>query len=165
MLEKLASHFRLAVTVGIAQQRDAVAGLAFVPARCDHLLDPAHDQILRPFHRIGPWGFRFHHQNVAVGQHIDRARMRETRCQRFDLQSLGHGWPLAFLPSGNRCEMHWREEILARCRQDRVRTDLILGIDGLVVAGNERQHERESQHGSEPFARQPRPRHSATPTR
>ena len=70
VIEEDALRLGLAVAIGVAQQRYAVARPG-VPARSDSGLNPAHDQILRAVDRIGPRLPRLDHQDVAVWENVD----------------------------------------------------------------------------------------------
>ena len=111
VIEEDALRLRLAVAVSVAQQRYAVARPG-VPARSDPGLNPAHDQILRAVDRIGPGLPRLDHQDVAVRENVDRARMLEAGRQRFGFQTVRDGGLFALLPADHPRKMHRRKQIL-----------------------------------------------------
>src|SRR4029077_15183248 len=133
VIEEDALRLRLAVAVSVAQQRYAVARPG-VPARSDPGLNPAHDQILRAVDGIGPGLPRLDHQDVAVGENVDRARMLEAGRQRLNLQTVRDGRLFALLPADDPRKMHRREQILLKRGQVRVWPDLTCDIERRLLA-------------------------------
>jgi hypothetical protein len=72
--------------IGVAQERDAIGAL---PAAARLLLEQLHEVGLHALLSSGRSGALLSaHQHVAIGQHVDPARMHEVRDQRVDLESL-----------------------------------------------------------------------------
>jgi hypothetical protein len=91
------ASFRHAITVLVAQQRDPV-GAGHACARPTH--DFFHDEttdalaVLRFGRRVG-----FGHQHIAVGEHVQPARMVKAFGERCHLSARGCLWPAALGPT------------------------------------------------------------------
>ena len=96
--------------------------------------DPLHHEFLRPLDGRSLRRLAFHHQHVAVGQHVKRARVLQPGGERADFQPLRGRWRLILLPADNARDMHRRQEILMLFRQDGIGSHLGLGITAAIVA-------------------------------
>jgi hypothetical protein len=100
-----------------------------------------------PVDRLHAWRFRLDDEDVAVRQHVQRARMLQSLRERLDLEPGRDFRRLAILPADDRREMHRRKQVLLRRRQVRMRADLALDVESfVVVAGGERQR-RDADQG------------------
>ncbi len=157
MVEEDALRIRHPIAIAVAQKRDAVA-LAGIAAGCRPGLDKTHDDFLRPLDRRGLRRLGFHHQHVAVGQHIERARMLQAGRKGLGLQALRNGRRLVLLPADDARNVHRRQQILLDVRQHGVGADLRLGIAAAVIAAGKTQ-QRGAQQGAGKWEC-----HRATPT-
>ncbi len=158
MVEEDALRIRHAVAIAVTQQRDAVTRPGIVAAGGRPGLDESHDELLRPLDRSPFRGLGFHHQHVAVGQHVEETRMLQAGGEGLDLQALRHRRRLALLPADNARDVDWRQQILLDVWKLRVGTDLRLGIAAAVVAGGQKQQRGAQQRAGK------RRCHRATPT-
>ena len=132
MVEKDRLHVGDAVAVGIAEQRDAVAR-SRLSARCRPGLDVSHDDFLGTLDRRGLRRLGFDHQNIAVGQHVDRARMLKPGRHGLNLETLGHRRRLSLLPANHLGDMHRRKQILLQVGQLGIGADFDIRVAAPIV--------------------------------
>ncbi len=166
MVEEHTLHLRLAVAIRVAQQRDAVACAGVAAGGCPRL-HPFHDEVLWPLDRLGPRRLGLDHQDVAIGERIERPRMLQAGGERIDLQAVRHLGLLALLPSDHGGDVHRRHQILLERRQVRTPTDLCFRVRCRLLAaaceaqpGQQRHREFEVRGIGQVDPHQP-----ATPTR
>lgn len=130
---------------GWAQQGDAVTAFAAFTGLAFH--QPG-DQLLGRAHRLRTRPVGFHHQDIAIRQGKQLARMQQTVRHFIDFQTLGHFRHLVLLPADAFWHLHRRHQEVLRRRQHRIRPHLLFWRnDGAVIAAGQRQHGRKRNRG------------------
>ncbi|CVA09801.1 Uncharacterised protein [Serratia marcescens] len=107
---------------GWAQQGNPVAPFAAFTGLALHQTG---DQLLGRAHRFRARPVGFHHQNIAVGQGKQLARVQQTVRHLIDFQAFGHFRHLILLPADALWHLHRRHQEVLRRRQRRIRPHLL----------------------------------------
>src|SRR4051812_3385026 len=134
MIDEHRLKLRNTIAIGIAQKGDAVSALR---AGACAGLDLALDIILGP-EGLGAGTVALDHENVAVGEGIDDARMHEAAGHRLDPQAGWNRRGLARFPADRLGHAHRRKQILRWLREPRVRSILPHRVTALVGARTQR---------------------------
>ena len=144
-LEQSAAHLRDTVAVGVAQQGNAVgAGHAGAGAR-HHLVHDPHAQAVA----VGPAGrVGFGHEHVAVGQHVQPARVIELVGECHHLRARRGHRRCAAAPAAGRGDLDCGQQAGGGRRQLRLSAGAGRNSESGRVAAR-REHADRGEHGAE----------------
>src|SRR6516164_1282265 len=141
VIQKHAPDLGNAVTIGVAQQCDAVGILGLGTGK--RLYKAGYDVLWTEDWRLRT--VAFDHQHVAVRKHVERARMLESCGKRMDLQSVRHAWRVV-TPRHRTRNPDRRQQILLHGRQHGIGADLASRIAaGIVAACKSESGDNESE--------------------
>ncbi|MCY1296968.1 hypothetical protein D9M70_463860 [compost metagenome] len=144
-LEEGAAQVGHAIAIDVPQQGDTV-GAGYLGARLLH--EPARHLGLDARRFVGTRRRAFGHQHIAIGQHVEPARMLQTLGEGVDLRAAGRHGKGALGPAGGGGDVDGGDEGLVRRRQLRVGTGAVLYPQGgLFAARRAKRQEGDGQQG------------------
>ena len=140
-IQEDSAQLRLPVAIGVAQQGNAVAARG----ACAGPIDDRTSKVILGPEIYGRRRIGFDHQDVAVGQRVDDARVHEAGRDRLDLQPARNGGRLARLPADVERHAHRRHHKLLGLGQIGVRAILLARVPALRRAGRKRTQRAQAE--------------------
>ena len=140
VFQKRRYHFGPAIAIGIPQQANPVGRRHACAGNAHH---PFHSDALDALTVIGfGWRIAFGHQHIAIGQHLQPARMVQPGSQRRDGQTRHRHGHFTRRPAFGRSNVDRGNQCLARRGQCGVGAHRLLGCQESTVgaAGSSQQH-------------------------
>src|SRR6185312_10667624 len=157
MVDEDCPELRTAVAVGIAKQGDPLrrrwAGLRDQPSSMRQAHDEAAHRNLGPVDRLRSRDLRFDHEDVAVRERIDGARIGETGGERLDSEARRDRRRFTGFPSDDSRDRDFGEDSFLWRRKHRVRPDGLRRVGIVAAAAGGERKQRDEGEQARPHAR------------